>query len=998
MELLNIPSMMQPVRLVWPGSWVGHIPFASWLVGVLRPSLLVELGTHTGNSYCGFCQAIVEQGVPARAFAVDTWEGDAHAGRYDSSVLEGLTQHHDPRYGAFSTLLRMTFDEALARFEDGSIDLLHIDGLHTYEAVRHDFESWLPKLSPRAVVLFHDTEVHRDDFGVFVLWDELVQRYRGFNFGHSNGLGVLLVGAQVPAPLLEVAADNDATGPWGIASRFFAALGRRFEQQAELADRAVLLGAREDEIERLRALVAHRDRDVAELRQAVDVRDEKLANAAAGETANSAQFDALLRRAARLEEQISASEVRVQVLTRERDERAACLAAMHASTSWRLTAPVRLAGLLARGRFAEARQRLKGWRSRSPSLARVLLSRMRAPLLVAASGAADEAVNRAALDTMVEERNLLTRAPVRVDPMTAAPPDAWPRIDVSVVTFNSQRWIDSFFDSVETLNYPKDRISLRFVDNGSTDETVRRLKAAFARLQRLGLTVEVVERPNLGFGAGHNAGLAGGKAEFCLVTNIDLTFVSDALSRVVATAVADAPRAVAWELRQKPYEHPKFYDPVTGTTNWNSHACVLLRRSAFDAVGGYDDNLFMYGEDVELSYRLRRQGGVLRYCPAAVVMHYSYTTAGQVKPLQYTGSTFASLYLRLKFGSMKNLLAVPLMGTALFLAPQPYPGARRAVVRSLLRLLVKAPGALLGRKSSEVAFAFRGWDYELARDGAFVEGGLLPDECPLVSVVTRTYRGRHQFLRQAILSVAHQTWPNIEHVIVEDGGETMRPIIDELAAVTGLVIRFVSIKKAGRSSAGNAGLAAAQGRWCVFLDDDDLLFADHVEALVQAVRAAPDTVAAYSPAIEVLTESLPEPEGMYRETSHAVPPSLRQPFDASVLRHHNFMAIQSVLFERRLFLERGGFELDMEALEDWVLWSVYAHHQRFAYLPKATSLFRTPAHAETRGRRNLVLVEAYQLACQRIAMRLRELTVRVVAAGLDADERDDSAEPQRVTG
>lgn len=198
------------------------------LVDIVRPRVLVELGTYAGVSYCSFCQAVKELDLDTRCYAIDTWAGDAQGGNYGPEVLRELREHHDPLYGGFSQLIQSTFNQALDHFENGTVDLLHIDGFHTYEAVREDFVNWLPKLSERGIVLFHDVCVRDEDFGVWKLWDEVSSSYPHFKFEHGFGLGVLAVGPDQPLELRNLL-DSSAEHGEGIR-RHFERLGSHLDQ------------------------------------------------------------------------------------------------------------------------------------------------------------------------------------------------------------------------------------------------------------------------------------------------------------------------------------------------------------------------------------------------------------------------------------------------------------------------------------------------------------------------------------------------------------------------------------------------------------------------------------------------------------------------------------------------------------------------------------------------------------------------------------------------
>lgn len=172
------------------GAWTEHIFFAYDLVAQLRPRLLVELGTDRGESYFAFCQSAKENKTGTRSFAIDHWRGDAHAGSYDDATFLNVEAHNRENYAALSTLVRSSFDDALDQFAPESIELLHIDGHHTEEAVRHDVESWLPKLRSGGILLMHDIAVRGRDFGVWKVWGEMRERGRSWAFSTPPGLGI----------------------------------------------------------------------------------------------------------------------------------------------------------------------------------------------------------------------------------------------------------------------------------------------------------------------------------------------------------------------------------------------------------------------------------------------------------------------------------------------------------------------------------------------------------------------------------------------------------------------------------------------------------------------------------------------------------------------------------------------------------------------------------------------------------------------------------------
>ncbi len=338
-------------------AWIEHGPFAFWVIRALRPRTLVELGTHGGYSYFAFCQAIKALGLDTRCFAIDTWKGDEHAGFYAEDFFNSVSDHNAAHYAGFSRLVRATFDEALAHFSEGSIDLLHIDGRHFYDDVKHDFDSWRSKLSDRAVVLFHDTNVRERDFGVFRLWESLKDTAPSFEFLHAHGLGVLALGPKAPPAILDfIKAARDPAAAAEIRN-VYARLGETFgveavaaDRVARLTERAKALETRGDTLDGVVAdLTGRLDRTTNDLTTRVRTAEARSENLEGQLKAAMMQAELHDQRNLALEDEIKRTMVNVNALnaqiaalTSEVQTKAGVIAAMQNSTSWKLTAPVRL--------------------------------------------------------------------------------------------------------------------------------------------------------------------------------------------------------------------------------------------------------------------------------------------------------------------------------------------------------------------------------------------------------------------------------------------------------------------------------------------------------------------------------------------------------------------------------------------------------------------------------------------------------------------------------
>jgi hypothetical protein len=185
LELAGFPEMQR-------SAWSGLERLGYEMVRKYRPKVIVELITRLGLSACAMGLALRDVGAGGKLYAVCGWAGDAYVFRTHTDYVYRTFLERRNQLGLDDVIipLRMTVDEARHQVP-GQIDLLHIDGLRTWEAVNHDFESYRPLVRSEGIVLFHDVNTFSLEMRRF--WNTISVRYASHLVPYSNGLGIIRV-------------------------------------------------------------------------------------------------------------------------------------------------------------------------------------------------------------------------------------------------------------------------------------------------------------------------------------------------------------------------------------------------------------------------------------------------------------------------------------------------------------------------------------------------------------------------------------------------------------------------------------------------------------------------------------------------------------------------------------------------------------------------------------------------------------------------------------
>ncbi|WP_280454093.1 glycosyltransferase family 2 protein [Nocardia brasiliensis] len=259
-------------------------------------------------------------------------------------------------------------------------------------------------------------------------------------------------------------------------------------------------------------------------------------------------------------------------------------------------------------------------------------------------------------------------------------------IDVIVLTYNSARLLPECVASVRAQTV-SDQVNIIVIDNDSTDDTLRVARD---------LGIEPIANPdNVGFAAAINQAAATGSGDYVALLNPDATFGdSKSLEAMLATiqdeqtglvgarmvtaegapypngrrfpsTTVAARHAIMGILRPGNAASAQYFGDAAGrpdvdqVVDWVSGCCLIMRRSLWEEMGGFDTRYWMYLEDADLCWRLRQRGYATVLSGPAYVVHHGGASSSfrRNKSLWHHHRSAILFYARTRTGARRALLA-----------------------------------------------------------------------------------------------------------------------------------------------------------------------------------------------------------------------------------------------------------------------------------------------------------------------------------------------------
>lgn len=232
-----------------------------------------------------------------------------------------------------------------------------------------------------------------------------------------------------------------------------------------------------------------------------------------------------------------------------------------------------------------------------------------------------------------------------------------PSVAIVILNWNGKKFLQQFLPSVMASSYTNKRVIV--ADNASTDDSIRFLEEQYPQVERM------TSNQNHGFAKGYNFFLEKITADYYVLLNSDVEVTTGWIEPIIElmesnSAIAAAqPKILSYQEKQQfeyagaaggwidalgyPFSKGRVFDAVETDQHqydtadpifWASGAALFIKANRFHGANGFDPYFFAHQEEIDLCWRLQRQGWLIYSCPQSVVYHVGGGTLPAGNPMK----------------------------------------------------------------------------------------------------------------------------------------------------------------------------------------------------------------------------------------------------------------------------------------------------------------------------------------------------------------------------